>query len=220
MSPVMLAGKPAPWPVGKVVCVGRNYADHARELNNPVPSTPILFIKPATAVVPFAEEISIPAAKGECHHELELALLIGKPLTAVTPEQAAAGIAGYGLALDLTLRELQSQLKAKGQPWELAKSFDGACPVSGFVEPQRLAQPQNARLQLSINERIQQDGNTNAMLTPILELLAFISAHFTLRPGDLVLTGTPAGVGPLQDGDLVVARLNDEEFARARIARL
>lgn len=218
-SQLRLAGLPAPWALGKVVCVGRNYADHAKELNNPVPSAPILFIKPASAVVPFAGEIKLPLAKGECHHELELALLIGKTLTAAPPSEAASGIAGYGLALDLTLRELQSQLKAKGHPWEVAKSFDGACPVSEFIATAELKEPQQAQLQLLVNEQLRQDGNTSDMLTPILALVSYISEHFTLQPGDIVLTGTPAGVGPLEDGDRLEATLNGQPMATARVKR-
>ena len=218
-SQLRLAGSALTWPLGKVVCVGRNYADHAKELNNPVPSAPILFIKPASAVVPFAGEIGLPQAKGECHHELELALLIGKTLTAVTPAEAVNGIAGYGLALDLTLRELQTQLKAKGHPWEVAKSFDGACPLSEFITTSELKEPQQAQLQLLVNDQLRQDGNTRDMLTPIPALVSYISEHFTLRPGDIVLTGTPAGVGPLVDGDLLEARLNGQQMATARVNR-
>jgi 2-keto-4-pentenoate hydratase/2-oxohepta-3-ene-1,7-dioic acid hydratase in catechol pathway len=196
-------------PSGKVVCVGRNYAEHAKELNNPVPSAPILFIKPSTAVVSLAEPLAIPVDRGECHHELELALLIGSPLANASPAEAMAAVAGYGLALDLTLRDLQSELKKKGHPWERAKAFDGACPLSAFVSAAELGDWRDFSLKLERNGQVQQDGSCNDMIFAIPDLLAEISASFSLRPGDVVLTGTPAGVGPLRSGDQLQASLGD-----------
>ena len=188
-------------PVGKVVCVGRNYVEHARELNNAIPSEPVLFIKPATALVKLEEPISIPVDYGACHFEAEMAVLIGEQLCGCSEQQAAGAIAGVGVALDLTLRELQTTLKHKGLPWEKAKAFDGACPVSTFVPVGEIEDLQDVRIQLSRNGQLQQDGNSGDMLTPVLALLAYISRFFTLEPGDMVLTGTPAGVGPLESGD-------------------
>ena len=118
----------------KIVCVGRNYSAHAKELNNPIPKEPLLFIKSTNCLVDLDKPIQIPKEQGECHHELEISVLIGKKLTKASREEAIDAIDGIGLALDLTLRDLQSKLKSKGQPWERAKSFDGACPVSGFVD--------------------------------------------------------------------------------------
>lgn len=193
---------------GKIVCVGRNYAEHARELNNPVESSPLLFIKPATAAVAMAPAFSIPQGLGEVHHELEMALLIGAPLTAANSDTAQAAIIGVGLALDLTLRELQSQLKQKSHPWERAKAFDGACPLSAFVPTQDL-DLQAQELVLMRNGEPQQRGNTADMLFPVAALLAEMSRWFTLLPGDVVLTGTPAGVGPLLPGDELSMRLGN-----------
>ena len=195
------------FPLGKVVCVGRNYAEHAKELNNPIPSEPILFIKPATSVQPFSNPVQWPQGRGGCHHEVEIAVLIGDTLKDVDPESAVKGIAGFGLALDLTLRDLQSKLKDKGHPWEIAKSFDGACPLSSFVRPDRVRDLANLQVRLTINGAVRQDGNSSQMLTPISQLISFISRHFTLEKGDVVLTGTPAGVGPLQPGDKLQAEL-------------
>ena len=189
-------------PLGKVVCVGRNYAEHARELNNPVPSEPLLFLKPATAVVPLDQPLRLPQGKVDVHYETEIALLIGQTLSGeVTEAQALQGIAGIGLALDLTLRELQDQLKAKGHPWERAKAFDGACPLSHFVRPEQLPNLQDIALQLHINGVLRQQGNSSEMITPIIVLLQQIACVFTLQPGDVVITGTPAGVGVLSAGD-------------------
>jgi len=194
---------------GKVVCIGRNYADHAKELNNPVPSKPILFIKPATAIVSLESGFSIPSDQGECHHEVELSVLIGAPLTKVSVNDASNAITGLGIGLDLTLRGLQAQLKEKGHPWEIAKSFDGACPLSKFVAPSAIADLMDQDIQLAINGAVRQQGNTSQMLWTVVSLIQYISNHFTLMPGDVVLTGTPAGVGPLHKGDELQLSLGD-----------
>jgi len=192
--------------LGKIVCVGRNYAAHAAELNNPLPSEPLLFIKPANTVVPLAQPFAIPGDQGAVHHELELAILIGKPLRAAQPEEILPAIAGIGLALDLTLRDVQDRLKREGHPWERAKAFDGSYPVSNFISPQG-HDPQNLTLQLWRNGQLQQDGHTSQMLFPVIPLIVEISRIFSLVPGDIVSTGTPAGVGPLQPGDHLFATL-------------
>lgn len=195
-------GSPADLPVGKVVCVGRNYAEHAKELNNPVPTEPLLFLKPSTAIVPLAESIVLNPSRGPVHYETEIALLIGSTLSGeVNEAEATAAIAGVGLALDLTLRELQDQLKAKGHPWERAKAFDGACPLSVFMPATSAPQLDDIALQLRINGEVRQQGRSAQMITPIAILLQQISTVFTLLPGDVVITGTPAGVGILHAGD-------------------
>ena len=205
---VLTSGIACTAPLSKIVCVGRNYADHAKELNNPIPKRPLLFIKPATAAVPMQEPLQLPQGFGECHHELEMAVLIGQRLTRATAKQAQAAVAGLGLAFDLTLRDLQTELKEKGQPWERAKAFDGSCPLSPFIDSTGVDW-QNLAVQLYRNEHLQQDGNTAQMLFSVVDLLVEISASFSLLPGDVVLTGTPAGVGPLHTGDSLRACLGD-----------
>lgn len=200
-------GEPVELPPGKIICVGRNYAAHAKELNNPVPTAPILFIKPATSARAMSEGVVFPKNQGACHHELEMSVLIGKSLTAASEREAENAIVGFGLALDLTLRDVQSRLKEQGHPWEIAKSFDGACPLSEFVAADLLMDPQNTFLELQINGEVRQQGNTADMITPLYALIAHMSQHFSLMPGDVVLTGTPAGVGPLHSGDRLQARL-------------
>jgi 2-keto-4-pentenoate hydratase/2-oxohepta-3-ene-1,7-dioic acid hydratase in catechol pathway len=204
-----LDGAPFTAPLGKIVCVGRNYAAHAAELDNPLPDAPLLFIKPATAAAPLEQPLRLPTGQGVVHHELELALLIGAELRNAAPAQALAAVAGIGLALDLTLRELQDQLKRQGHPWERAKAFDGACPLSGFLAPGSL-DLQALKLQLWRNGQLQQDGDTGQMLWPAATLLSEISRCFTLLPGDVVCTGTPAGVGPLVSGDHLQLLLGKE----------
>jgi len=201
-----LDNKPFPHTLGKIVCVGRNYADHARELDNPVPAEPLLFMKPATAAVAMEQPFAIPTDRGSCHFETEMALLIGEPLHRASEMEAAKAITGVGLAFDLTLRDVQSTLKQKGHPWEIAKAFDGSCPLSAFVTARGIDW-QNVQLHMSRNGDLQQDGNSSHMITPVLPLLSYISQHFSLLPGDVVLTGTPAGVGPLQSGDQIDAVL-------------
>ena len=205
------------FPLGKVVCIGRNYLDHIRELNNAVPETPILFMKPATALAGLDEAIRLPAGRGECHHEVELAVLVGRKLRNTDADTARAAVAGYGIALDLTLRDLQNDLKKKGHPWETAKAFDGACPLSPFLQPEALPEPQATELALRVNGELRQQGNTRQMMVGIFELMAYISTHFTLQPGDVVLTGTPSGVGPLASGDALTLSLAGHDFS-ARVA--
>lgn len=195
-----VSGEVFPHPISKVVCVGRNYAEHAKELNNPVPTTPILFIKPNSAVVPMAPAIALGGRGAEVHYEAELAILIGERLSHVTADAVRTAIAGLGLALDLTLRDVQSELKSKGLPWEIAKSFDGACPLSDFV-PYQGQDLVELEYRFHLNGEMRQLGRTADMLNPILPLIAHMSEHFTLLPGDVILTGTPKGVGVLTSGD-------------------
>lgn len=212
-----LDGSPLDLPVGKVVCIGRNYLDHIRELNNAVPETPILFIKPSTSLAALDEPIRLPGGRGGCHHEVELAVLVGQELRNADAATCRQAVRGYGIALDLTLRDLQNELKKKGHPWETAKAFDGSCPLSPFVKPEALSDPQATDLALRINGEFRQQGNTRHMMLGILELMAYISTHFTLQPGDVVLTGTPAGVGPLRSGDELILGLAGHDFV-ARVA--
>ncbi|NMT64565.1 fumarylacetoacetate hydrolase family protein [Marinobacter orientalis] len=209
-------GTPVHLPLGKIVCIGRNYAEHARELNNPVPDEPLLFIKPATSAVHITRPLDFPRDRGEVHFETELAVLIGRPLTNASASEAEGAILGYGLALDLTLRDLQSRLKEKGQPWERAKAFDGACPLSPFVSVERLRRD-HLTFTLEINRERQQTGDTRDMLNPIVPLIAHMSSQFTLMPGDVVLTGTPKGVGPLASGQILSLELEDALFVETTV---
>ncbi|UVE18059.1 fumarylacetoacetate hydrolase family protein [Pseudomonas sp. LS44] len=190
------------FPMGKVVCVGRNYAEHAKELNNPVPTEPLLFIKPGSCVVPLDGGFIIPLDRGAVHFEAEIAVLIGKPLSRQpSREEVLDAISGYAPALDLTLRDVQAKLKEKGYPWELAKAFDGAFVLAPFVPGDSVEDPADLGIRLTINGEVRQDGNSRDMLNPIVPLIQHIAGHFSLQPGDVVSTGTPAGVGPLQQND-------------------
>jgi 2-keto-4-pentenoate hydratase/2-oxohepta-3-ene-1,7-dioic acid hydratase in catechol pathway len=199
-----------PHPLGKIVCVGRNYAAHAAELNNPIPTAPLLFIKPAGAAALLHEPLSLPSGRGAVHHELELAILIKAPLRSAERAEIMPAIAGIGLAIDLTLRDLQDQLKRDGHPWERAKAFDGAYPLSDFIEVGAI-DLQNLTLQLWRNGALQQNGHTGQMLFSVVDLIAEISRTFSLQAGDVISTGTPAGVGPLLSGDELIATLGINE---------
>lgn len=205
----ILEGKLFKAPLGKFVCVGRNYAAHAQELNNPIPSAPILFIKPTDAAVPMTPSFSVPVTRGEVHHELEIAILIGERLSNANEEDVMAAISGVGLGLDLTLRTVQDGLKTKGHPWEVAKAFDGACPITPFIDASKVRDWRNINLTLLRNGQVQQKGNSADMLFSIIPLIAHISTIFSLNPGDVIMTGTPAGVGPLEPGDQLELQLED-----------
>lgn len=196
------------FPVGKVVCIGRNYAEHAKELDNPVPTEPLLFIKPGSCVVPLEGGFAIPAERGSVHYEAEIAVLIGKPLSAKpSREEVLDAISGFAPALDLTLRDKQAELKAKGLPWEVAKSFDGAAVVAPFVVGSTFPDLTDIGIRLTINGELRQDGNSAQMLNPIVPMIQYMAGCFSLQAGDVILTGTPAGVGPLNAGDELVLEL-------------
>lgn len=190
------------YPVSKVVCVGSNYIKHIQEMGSKTPEEPVLFIKPETALCDLRQPLAIPQDFGAVHHEIELAVLIGATLRQATEAHVQQAIAGYGVALDLTLRDIQSQMKKAGQPWEKAKGFDNSCPISGFILAADFKDdPQNTPLLLKVNGEVRQQGTTAEMLHKIVPLIAYMSRFFTLKPGDVVLTGTPQGVGPLHSGD-------------------
>ncbi len=193
----------------KIVCVGRNYADHAKELGNAIPDTPILFIKPPSSLRALADGIVMPQGLGESHFETELCVRIGTPLKNATREQAVLAIDGVTLGLDLTLRDLQNTLKANGHPWERAKAFDGACLLGEWLSPAMVDLAQ-AEFELSINGIQRQYGNTAQMIFGVVGLVAHISQSFSLCVGDVVMTGTPAGVAALQVGDQLRMRLHTQ----------
>ena len=207
--------------LGKVVCVGRNYAAHAAELGNEIPTRPILFIKPASSVIGTdsliaSQVIDAPRDTAyDVHYEAELCVRIGAPLKAASIEAIKAtpnAIDAVTLGLDLTLRELQSELKAKGHPWERAKCFDGSCVLAQWVNPEAYADFSAVSYELYINEQLTQEGNTELMLFPLYELLSEISYAFSLQPGDVIMTGTPSGVGVLKAGDRLTLKLDEHEW--------
>lgn len=201
-------GEPIALPIGKAICVGRNYEEHIKELNSLATGRPLLFMKPSSAFSDVEKPIAIPAGMGECHNELEIALLIGGKVDKHIPFNPKKHVVGVGLALDLTLRDVQNACKEKGHPWEIAKAFDGSCPLSKFVQIGP-SEYQNLHFQLSVNGELRQSGNSAHMIFDIPALIDEIRQYFTLQPGDVVLTGTPKGVGPLQEGDVLSLSLSE-----------
>jgi 5-carboxymethyl-2-hydroxymuconate isomerase len=187
--------------VGKIVCVGRNYDEHIAEMLAERTSDPVLFLKPSTAILTEGNEIILPTFSNEVHHEIELALLINKKARSIQSKDWRNYIGGAGIALDLTLRDHQSIAKKKGLPWCVSKGFDGACPIGSFFSLETLSNLGELKIELFVNSELKQSGNTNQMIFPPGNLLEYITSIFTLEPGDIVLTGTPSGVGPIKSGE-------------------
>jgi 5-carboxymethyl-2-hydroxymuconate isomerase len=195
--------------VGKVVCVGQNYMLHIEELNSKRSKDPLLFLKPSTAILHEGEQINLPAYSNDVHHEVELALLVGKKAKNIQTSHWIDYIVGVGIALDLTLRDLQREAKKNGHPWSVCKGFDGSLPISEFVPLAKISDIQALTIQLDVNDSNRQTGSTADMIWSVAELLAFITKIFTMEPGDVILTGTPAGVGKLHTGDHLRATITE-----------
>jgi 2-keto-4-pentenoate hydratase/2-oxohepta-3-ene-1,7-dioic acid hydratase in catechol pathway len=187
----------APVIPGKIVCVGRNYAEHAREQNVEVPTTPLLFLKPPTAVIGPSDTILLPPQSQQVEHEAELAVVIGKPARWVQPELAFGSVYGYTAGNDVTARDLQR----KDSQWTRSKGFDTFCPLGPWVDTD--FNPADAMITCHVNGELRQMASTRDMIFHIDQLIAFISSSMTLEPGDVIMTGTPAGIGPLHPGDVV-----------------
>ncbi|MCH7384660.1 fumarylacetoacetate hydrolase family protein [Acinetobacter dispersus] len=192
----------------KIVCVGRNYAEHAKELGNAIPDRALLFIKPPSSLGSLTQGVSWNQALGECHYECEICLQIAHPLSQETdPAKALEAIGAVTLGLDLTLRDLQGDLKSKGEPWERAKAFDGACILADWIEADEIGDLQELELILNINGVDRQHGFTKDMIFDIGTLLVEINKSFSLEVGDVIMTGTPAGVGALRANDQLTMKL-------------
>ncbi len=192
-------------PIGKILCIGRNYVEHITELGNEAPAAPVIFMKPATAVIADGGEVIIPQYSNNCHHEAELALLVGRTCKDIAENGALGCLAGYGVAIDLTLRDVQDELKKKGLPWDIAKGFDTACPLSTFVPAAAVCDPQDLNIRFTVNGELRQNASTALMIHSAAKIISHLSTIFTLEAGDIILTGTPAGVSRITAGDLLCA---------------
>jgi 2-keto-4-pentenoate hydratase/2-oxohepta-3-ene-1,7-dioic acid hydratase in catechol pathway len=195
--------------VGKILAVGRNYADHNAEMGNAPSVPPVLFLKPPSALVHDGGLVTLPTGLGSVHHEVELVVVIGRSGRAIAEGAALEHVLGYAVGLDLTLRDLQNEAKTKGEPWDLAKGFDGSAPISHVVPTESVGDVSALTLSLDVNGVRRQEGGTGQMLHGVAALVAYASRWITLERGDLLFTGTPSGVGPLVAGDRVVAALSD-----------
>lgn len=185
----------------KIVCVGRNYAAHIEELENERPENPVLFLKPSTAVLPTDQDFQIPDFTNNLHYEVEVLVKINNEGKNIDPKLAHEYYNEIGLGIDFTARDVQQKMKEKGLPWEVAKAFDNAAVIGDFMSKNHFKSMEDIPFSLKKNGEIVQDGNTSHMLWKVDELIAYISTYFTLHPGDIIFTGTPAGVGQVFNGD-------------------
>ena len=196
----------------KILCIGRNYADHINELNNERPSEPVIFLKPDTAILKDNEPFYHPDFSNDIHHEVEIVLRINKVGKNIEAKFAHKYYDEIGIGIDFTARDIQSKLKEKGLPWEKAKAFNGSAPISGFVSKAQFEDLQHLNFHLEVNGEVRQKGNTKMMLWNFNEIIVEISKYFTLKTGDLVFTGTPAGVGRVVVGDKLTAFIEGKEM--------
>jgi fumarylpyruvate hydrolase len=207
------------FPVRRIFCIGRNYADHAKEMGAAVePGRPMFFCKPADAVVTDGADVPYPSATQELHHEVEMVLALGAGGRDVPAERAAALVWGVGVGLDLTRRDLQAQAKAKGHPWDVAKAFDHSAPVSALRKLDGALPGPDTELRLAVNGTLRQHARLGEMIHDVPHILAALSTLFELQPGDLVFTGTPAGVAALERGDRFRAELAGYAELAGRVA--
>lgn len=196
----------------KIICIGRNYVDHIHELQNAIPEDPVIFQKPDTALLKENAAFYYPDFTQDLHHEVEIVVKINKMGKNIDEKFAHKYYDEIGIGIDFTARDLQSKLKSKGLPWELAKAFDGSAPVSEFVSKSQFADLQNINFHLEVNGETRQQGNTSLMLFKIDYIISFISRFFTLKTGDLLFTGTPKGVSAVKVGDTLSAYIEGKKM--------
>jgi fumarylpyruvate hydrolase len=200
---VEVRGTTARFPVHRIYCVGRNYGDHVAEMGNDPKKPPIFFSKPSDAIVASGAEIPYPSATENFHHELELVIAIGSGGADIPTTSALDHVYGYGIGVDLTRRDLQAAAKNAGTPWDVAKGFDQSAPCGVISPVSEIGHPLDVRIWLTVNGELRQETSTGAMIYGVAETIAELSKLYMLAPGDLIYTGTPAGVGPLDRGDQV-----------------
>jgi len=201
----------------KIICIGRNYAAHIEELKNEKPGKPVVFLKPDTALIKGGAPFYYPDFSSNIHHEIELVLKISKEGKYIQPQFAHRYFEEIGLGIDFTARDLQDQCKAKGLPWEIAKAFNGSAPIGEFKSVAELGDLNNIDFQLEINGELKQKGNTSLMLFDFATIISYVSQFFTLKKGDLIYTGTPAGVGPVQPGDVLIGFIGNEKMLHVEV---
>jgi 2-keto-4-pentenoate hydratase/2-oxohepta-3-ene-1,7-dioic acid hydratase in catechol pathway len=201
----------------KIICIGRNYAAHIEELKNEKPGQPVVFLKPDTALVKGGAPFYYPDFSTNIHHEVELVLKISKEGKYIQPQFAHRYFEEIGLGIDFTARDLQDQCKAKGLPWEIAKAFNGSAPIGDFKSVSEFSDLKNIDFHLEINGEVKQKGNTSLMLFDFATIISYVSQFFTLKKGDLIYTGTPAGVGPVQPGDQLIGFIGHEKMLHVEV---
>jgi len=211
-------GSSARFPVHRIYCIGRNYAEHAKEMGAVVDrAQPVFFCKPADAIVTDGADVAYPSATADLHHEVEMIVALAHGGRDIAPDRALDCVFGYGVGLDLTRRDLQATAKAKSLPWDSSKAFDQSAPVSALRTVAEIGHPQQARLALRVNDAMRQQADIAEMIFKVPEIIAELSKLWELTPGDLIFTGTPAGVAALQRGDRFRAELGDIAACEGRI---
>lgn len=205
--------------VGKLLCIGRNYADHAAEMERDVPDQPMVFLKPASALIRSGDTVRLPPQSQNVHHEVELVAVIGTGGRRISKARALNHVSAYAVGLDITARDLQDEAKAQQHPWSVAKGFDTFAPLGPLASASAVADPQDVQLTLRRNGTVRQQAHTGDMMFSVAELVHYCSQIFTLEPGDLLYTGTPSGVGPIEDGDRLEARATGCEPLRVSVDR-
>jgi len=196
----------------KIIAIGRNYADHAKELNNPVPGVPVIFMKPDTALLKDNKPFYHPAFSEDIHHEIEIVLKVCKEGKHISEKFAGNYFDEIALGIDFTARDIQQRHKEKGLPWELAKAFDNSAPISAFLPKTDFPDLRNLNFKLDVNGQARQAGNTQNMLFPFENIIAFVSQYITLKKGDLIFTGTPQGVAKVNVGDRLEGYLGQHKM--------
>lgn len=197
----------------RIFCIGRNYVEHIKELNNAVPEDPVIFTKPDTAIIRNNAPFYYPEFSNDVHHEVELVLKISKEGKNIEEKFAPKYIDSIGIGIDFTARDLQSKAKAKGLPWDIAKGFNGSAPISDkFIAVTDFKNLADINFKLEVNGQLKQQGNTSLMLFPFPVIICYLSKFFTLKTGDLIFTGTPSGVGPVQPGDKLSCFLENDKM--------
>lgn len=204
--------------LGNIFCIGRNYAEHVKELKNAKPTEPVVFLKPTSALIQSGENITLPGYSHDVHHECELIIYIDKDVNSVSPQRALDYVGGYAVGLDLTARDVQSQLKHKGLPWTKAKGFRSAACVSHFISPKLIDDINAQQFSLKVNGELRQQGNTKDMMFPCAEIISYLSEVYGLQAGDIIYTGTPAGVAALKSGDELELIWTDKIAVKFKVA--
>jgi 2-keto-4-pentenoate hydratase/2-oxohepta-3-ene-1,7-dioic acid hydratase in catechol pathway len=216
---ITLPTQSEPVPVGKLLCIGRNYADHAEEMNRDVPNEPMVFLKPPSALIRTGDSVRLPPQSRDVHHEVELVAVVGQEGKNIAQENALDHVAAFAVGLDMTARDLQAEAKARRHPWSVAKGFDTFAPLGPLTPASEIENPQDLTLRLSVNGETRQEASTRRLLFPVRALVAYCSQIFTLLPGDLLYTGTPSGVGPVDDGDVLEATATGCDPLRVSVTR-
>lgn len=218
VTTVEVKGTKQRYPVRRIFLVGRNYAEHAREMgHDPDREPPFFFQKPADVLLPSGSDFPYPVKSSDVHHEIELVVALGKGGTDIAESAALDHVYGYAVGIDMTRRDLQGEAKKMGRPWEVGKAFEHSAPISPIVPAAQIGHPDKGRVWLEINGELRQEGDLNQLIWKVPEMIAYLSGLFTLAPGDLILSGTPAGVGPVARGDELEGHVDGVGDLRIRV---